>query len=76
MANVTRIPAAEREHYKWPLNVRAAWCKSGTFGYGDIVKVNRKTLELTDGKYGGQNMLVSKSLIFELITFDEQVTTQ
>lgn len=67
--NVTCIPPEQREQYAWPRGTRACWCHRGSYGFGDIVRVNRRTLELTDGKFGGANVLVSKALVFELVQF-------
>lgn len=68
--NVTRIPPEQRAQYDWPVGTRAVWAKGDNHrGFGDIVRVNRRTLELTDGKFGGENMLIGKELVYELVNF-------
>lgn len=65
----TRIPLQERAQYDWPLAVRARWRNGAASGFGDIVRVNRTTLELTDSKGGGKNVTIDKMLVFELVNF-------
>ena len=68
--NITRIAPDQRAQYDWPAGTRAVWAKGGDHrGFGDIVRVNKRTLELTDCKFGGVNVLVSKELVYELVNF-------
>lgn len=68
--SITDVPFKDRQAYAWPKGVRATWSGRGRHGFGDIAKINRVTLEITDGKFGGESMLIDKRFVYQLVRFD------
>lgn len=65
--SIERIAPNQRDQYDWQVATRAVWRGTYQGGFGDIVRVNPRTLELTNG--AGPNVVVDKSLVYAIVNF-------
>lgn len=51
------------------LGVRACYFHRGSYGFGKVLRINKKTVLLDDEKNNSGEILVSKVLLYKLVIF-------
>ena len=69
----TSIPKEKRQNFPFQVGTRVRYTvpERGGWGYGwgKVLKVNKRSVLVDDEKYGSGNWRVDKELIFEVVKF-------